>query len=90
MEEGFVTKELIPAIADDRKMLTSFLARHNLRYEDDIEYAVALINQGQIVACGCCAGPLLKCFAVDEELRGQNILGSIVSVLVENRIYAGY
>ena len=90
MEEGLVLKELIPAIADDRKMLTSFLARHNLRYEEDIEYAIVLFDQGPMVACGCCAGPLLKCFAVDEEYRGQNVLGSIVSALVANRFLAGY
>lgn len=35
-------------------------------------------------------GNLLKCFAVDESLRGQNALGSLVSRLVENRFEAGH
>ncbi|NLO24947.1 MAG: hypothetical protein GX114_02240, partial [Clostridiales bacterium] len=90
MGEGFVMKELLPTVESDRVVLSSFLERHKLRYEEDIEYAVGLYDQDILVACGCCAGALLKGFAVVEELRGKNVLGRIVSALVANRYYAGY
>ncbi len=90
MDERLVIREFMPTLENDRKILSDFLARHQLRYEEDIEYAVGLCENDRLMACGCCAGALLKCFAVEEELRGKNVLGRIVSELVANRFSAGY
>ncbi len=90
MNEGLIIKGLMPKLETDRNILSDFLARHQLRYEEDIEYAVGLFEEDEIVACGCCAGSLLKGFAVEERFRGENILGSIISALVANRFSAGY
>jgi [citrate (pro-3S)-lyase] ligase len=90
MSEKPALRELFPRVASDRNMISSFLAGHNLRYEDDIEFALGLFDGDSMVACGCCAGQLLKCFAVDQSLRGQNILGSLVSALVNNRYALGF
>lgn len=44
--------------------------------EDDIEAAFGIFDLDETLwGCGCAAGSLLKCFAVDESLRGQNALG---------------
>ena len=40
--------------------------------------------------CGCAAGALLKCFALLPQLRGQNLLGRLVSALTQDRFAAGY
>lgn len=90
MDEGLVLKEFFSKIYEDKKILSSFLEKHDLKYEDDIEYAIGLYKEGEVVACGCCSGALLKNFAVEERYRGQNILGRIISVLVQNRFEAGY
>lgn len=90
MDEGLVIRGLMPGLKSDRAILSAFLAQHQLKYENDIEYAVGLFEEDKIVACGCCAGPLLKNFAIDEKFRGQNILGSIISDLLANRFSAGY
>ena len=83
--------ELSLGFAHDKQMLTDFLAKHHLNYEDDIEAAFGVFDADEnLTGCGCCAGNLLKCFAVDESLRGQNALGSLVSRLVENRFAAGH
>ena len=72
--------ELSLGFAHDKQMLTDFLAKHHLNYEDDIEAAFGVFDTDEnLTGCGCCAGNLLKCFAVDESLRGQNALGSLVS-----------
>ena len=83
--------ELSLGFSHDRQMLVEFLAKHHLNYEDDIEAAFGVFDSDDnLTGCGCCAGNLLKCFAVDESLRGQNALGSLVSRLVENRFEAGH
>ena len=83
--------ELSLGFAHDKQMLTDFLAKHHLNYEDDIEAAFGVFDADEnLTGCGCCAGNLLKCFAVYESLRGQNALGSLVSRLVENRFAAGH
>lgn len=74
----------------DKQMLEEFLSRHHLKFEEDIEAAFGIFDQDDVLlGCGCCAGNLLKCFAVDESLRGQNALGSLISRLMENRFLAG-
>lgn len=90
MEEQYKLQEFIPSIYGEQKILSSFLAKHQLKYEEDIEYAIGLCENGNLLACGCCSGPLLKCFAVEEKLRGRNVLGKIVSALVSNRFSAGF
>lgn len=75
----------------DKKKLVAFLEKHHLRYESDIEAAFGVFDyNGELLGCGCCAGNLLKCFAVDEKLRGQNVLGSLISCLTEERFSKGY
>lgn len=38
----------------------------------------------RLLGCGCAAGSILKCFAVEERLRGQNVLGPLVSALTQD------
>lgn len=90
MDEDLVLGELIPTRSYDRKKLSSFLQKHGLKYEKDIDYAVVFYEGEKLVACGCSAGALLKGFAVDEELRGENLLGRIISVLIANRFSMGF
>lgn len=77
--------------ASERQLLQVFLARHALHYEDDIETAYGIYDADEeLRGCGCAAGALMKCFAVDEELRGQNALGVLISELIQDRFAAGY
>lgn len=90
MTEDFTIHEISLTFSHDREELITFLDKHHLAFEEDIEAAFGIFNSEEtMVGCGCCAGSLLKCFAVDESLRGQNALGSLVSRLVENRFEAG-
>lgn len=91
MEDMLRLRELYPTLLCDRQLLSDFLERHALRYEQDIEFAIgAFDSENNLCACGCCAGRLLKCFAVTPQLRGQNVLGRILSALVTNRFAAGF
>lgn len=75
----------------DRALLTDFLARQHLGCDGDLDCAFGLFDGGErLVACGCAAGGLLKCFAVEEGLRGQNALGPLISALVQERFSAAH
>lgn len=90
MDEEYTVRGLALSLPFERRQLTDFLARHHLKYEADIQAAYGIFDaEDRLFGCGCCAGNLLKCFAVDEKLRGQNALGTLVSKLVENRFQAG-
>ena len=91
MIEDFSVRPIPLKYDSDRQALKSFLASQELRYEDDIETAFGVFDEDdRLVGCGCGAGPLLKCFAVSEELRGQNALGPLVSSLVQDRFIQGH
>jgi [citrate (pro-3S)-lyase] ligase len=91
MTEEYRVAQLSLQYVSDLELLKAFLAQHSLSYEPDIQTAFGIFDEGDaLVACGCAAGSLLKCFAVDPELRGQNALGLLVSHLVQERFAAGF
>lgn len=91
MNDVLTIHEISLGFSHDRQMLIDFLAKHHLTFEDDIEVAFGVFDSDEnLTGCGCGAGNLLKCFAVDESLRGQNALGSLVSRLVDNRFQNGH
>ena len=91
MIEDFSIRSIPLRYDADRQELMDFLAAQGLHYEEDIETAFGVFDEeDRLVGCGCGAGPLLKCFAVSEELRGQNALGSLLSALVQDRFLQGH
>lgn len=77
--------------APERKALEDFLLAHHLRPEPDVECAFGLYDENDVLrGCGCAAGKVLKCFAIDDSLRGQNGLGTLISHLTNDRFAAGY
>lgn len=91
MIEDFNLRELDLAYEFDKKSLICFLQQNGLRFEEDITVAFGVFDtQEKMVGCGCAAGRLMKCFAVDVLLRGQNVLGPLISRLMQNRFANGY
>lgn len=91
MNDTITIRELSVGVAEDAAMLRDFLARHSLGYETDIDAAFGIFDRyDTLCGCGCAAKSLLKCFAVDESLRGQNALGALISRLVQDRFFKGY
>ncbi|NBI68563.1 [citrate (pro-3S)-lyase] ligase [Pseudoflavonifractor sp. 60] len=91
MREEYHVTQLQLRDPRERERLTAFLLENHLTYEDNIQTAFAVLDENDTLsACGCAAGPLLKCFAVTPELRGQNALGPLVSALVQERFAAGF
>lgn len=90
MREEYRTAQIQLRYPQERERLIRFLEENQLTYETDIQTAFGIFDENDaLLACGCAAGPLLKCFAVMPELRGQNALGPLVSALVQDRFAAG-
>lgn len=82
MDMELQRRDILLTIPQEKAQLLAFLERHHLHPEDDLTYATALVDDNdEIVACGASNGRLLKCFAVNEELRGCNALGRLVNDL---------
>lgn len=91
MNDTIIVRELSVGPAENAVMLRNFLAHHSLGYETDIDAAFGIFDENDtLCGCGCAAKSLLKCFAVNESLRGQNALGVLISRLVQDRFSKGY
>jgi len=91
MEDNYRFCEYYPRlIPADEQLIKVFLASHGLGYENDTEYACGFEDvDGKLAACGCCAKNILKGFAIDSGLRGNNLSGRILSQLINNRFQNG-
>jgi len=88
--DSLTLQDMHPHTTRGRRILGDFLTRHDLRYEDDTEYAVGAYDEDDtLLACGCVSGAVLKGFAVAGEARGRNVLGSLLSHLIRWQFQRG-
>lgn len=91
MIEDYSIRRIPLQYEEEQARIRVFLSRHHLRFEEDIEAAFGIFDSEEtLIGCGCAAGRLLKCFAEDDELRGQNALGPLVSALAQDRFAVGH
>lgn len=63
------------------EQLKKFLTENDLLYEP-VEVCYCAFENGNIIACGCRDKNVLKCFAVAENHRGENLLDEIIGNLI--------
>lgn len=85
MDSNFALREIFLDYAPQMQVLTNFLKSFELDLDDDVEYAVGMYDDDEIVGCGAYSKNILKCFAVKEELRGMNALNIIASHLINKQ-----
>lgn len=66
-----------------------FLINQDLRFDDNVEYTIALYDYDKIVATGSFEGKILKCIAVEDEYKGMGISNKIVSDLINEQYRRG-
>jgi [citrate (pro-3S)-lyase] ligase len=66
--------------------IKEFLKQFNLRYESDIDFTIAMYDQGKVIATASKARNILKCFAIDTAYQGQGITNHLVKTL-EDRMF---
>lgn len=69
----------------------TFLEHMALRYDDGIEYTVAIRNSNaQIVACASLQGNVIKCVAVAPTLQGEGITATLMTALRREALERGH
>jgi [citrate (pro-3S)-lyase] ligase len=67
----------------DREEVDKFLQKFNLILDKDVDYTIVLRDEQKVIKATCSkAGNVFKCFAVSEELRGENVTGALITELV--------
>ena len=66
---------------EDRNKLSAFLAENELLLDKDVDYAIGIFIENSLVGCGCMAGNVLKCIAVDPTQQGLALTNRIVTYL---------
>jgi len=69
---------------NEKQEVYKFLDDFGLTLDSDVDYTVVLRNlSGSIKATCSKAKNILKCFAISEDLRGENVTASLISHLVD-------
>ena len=74
----------------EREKLRVFLAARELSLESDLDYAVCLLDEDQIIASGCASWNILKCIAVDPAYQGKALTNRIVTYLRLRAYHEGF
>ncbi len=77
---------LILSSPREKERLETFLTQQNLALEQNIDYAMVLVDDGQIVAAGAFAGNILKGIAVAEKYKGYDLAAKVITHLI-NELY---
>ncbi len=86
--EGVTIRRASLAGPDGRRV-EQFLHANGLRMERGLEYTLVAEAGDRIVATGSIAGPVLKCFATDEDVRGQGVMATLTTLLLEEEYRRG-
>lgn len=73
-----------------REKLVSFLADSGLDYDDTVDYSVMLCkDDGTPAATGSLSGKVIKCIAVAESHRGENLTARVISLITDEAVRRG-
>jgi [citrate (pro-3S)-lyase] ligase len=67
----------------ERDIQISFLRKHGLEYEIDIDYAILIYDRHEVIATASIANNVMKCFAVHHDYNGQNVTGFMFKHLTD-------
>lgn len=74
----------------ERKTIEDFLLKYNLNLDKAVDYTLAVVDKNyKILATASKENKVLKCFAVDESLRGENITSTLLTKLIDKQFQQG-
>lgn len=75
---------------NEKKQVAAFLESFQLRFDEEVDYTIALFRRGEIVAAGSLSGYVLRNIAVAETLQAEGLMTTIVSRLICELWRRGY
>lgn len=76
--------------AKEKRDISEFLNHYRLIYEQKVDYTLILKEKNEIKATASKYRNIFKCFAIEESLRGEGILPSLISKLMDQSFHEGY
>ena len=91
MDTRFEIRQILLKYPDHRKKVTHFLKNNGLKLEE-VEYYAGIIRveDDEIVGGGGFCGNVLKCIALNPDIRNEQLGTSLVSHLISTAFYKGY
>jgi [citrate (pro-3S)-lyase] ligase len=73
----------------EKKELIAFLNKFQLNFDETIDYSVVIKQDEEIVATASKSKNIIKCFAIDDCLRGEGVTNSLVTTLLNKSFDQG-
>ena len=91
MDTRFEIRQILLKYPDQRKKVTHFLKNNGLKLEE-VEYYAGIfrVEDDEIVGGGGFYGNVLKCIALNPDIRNEQLGTSLVSHLISTAFYKGY
>jgi [citrate (pro-3S)-lyase] ligase len=86
---GFETRIIDLNNRKEVAAVADFLGGYGLSFDGNVDYTIALYRRETIVATGSVAGKVLRNIAILQELQGEGILSSVVSLLLQEQSRRG-
>ncbi|MGL4629418.1 MAG: [citrate (pro-3S)-lyase] ligase [Cetobacterium sp.] len=69
--------------------LKDFLKKFHLTFDDSIDYSLVIRRDEEIVATASKSKNIIKCFAIDDSLRGEGVTNTLVTTLLNKSFDEG-
>lgn len=69
--------------------LKDFLKKFDLTFDDSIDYSLVITRDEEIVATASKSKNIIKCFAIDDSLRGEGVTNTLVTTLLNKSFDEG-
>ena len=84
------TRHIKPKDKAYRAKIETFLHEQGLLFDEGVEFSVAICDEEEnVVATGSFEGNVIKCIAIDPNLRGINLAGKVVTNLINEQYRRG-
>lgn len=74
----------------EKKSLKTFLNKFNLNFDETIDYSIVIRDNETIVATASKTKNIIKCFAIEDYLRGEGLTNQLVTNIINKSIDEGY
>ena len=69
--------------------LKDFLKKFDLTFDDSIDYSLVIRKDEEIIATASKSKNIIKCFAIDDSLRGEGVTNTLVTTLLNKSFDEG-
>lgn len=77
-------------LSHEKKELESFLKKFDLKLDETLDFTIVVRENEEIVATASKSKNIIKCFAIDESLRGEGVTNLLVTNLLNKLFDEGY